>query len=232
MATKKAPIDLLNVVANMKESTIEFKQKRLEKLNNKFKVFKQESKSMLEIKVIEFIEVDLKSIKPLITKSLNEIVQESNAKSALKLIKDGLSDKAFVLLEGQRDAISLLLLGIALKQGVSDNQVSCFSTFLHSIDLPDTSLEVFKYALFEMGICFRLGLGIHKSKILALYCLSVSAILGDPDAQFEVANCFLFGIGCNKAKLEAAKWFRYAIENGKELVGYSWIYKGKYGAIE
>ncbi|GAA5876919.1 hypothetical protein JCM16303_006336 [Sporobolomyces ruberrimus] len=83
-------------------------------------------------------------------------------------------------------------------------------------------------ALHEIGISYRFGWGVEKNKKMAVSYFTLSADLGDLDAQQDVAFCYANGKGCKKDLKKAAKYYRMAIDQGAEDWGLSWIYKPKY----
>ncbi|GAA5897449.1 uncharacterized protein JCM6883_006702 [Sporobolomyces salmoneus] len=83
-------------------------------------------------------------------------------------------------------------------------------------------------ALHEIGVSYRFGWGVEKNKKMAVSYFTLSADLGDVDAQLDVAFSYANGKGCKKDLKVAAKYYRMAIEQGAENWGLSWIYKPKY----
>ncbi|GAA5990994.1 hypothetical protein JCM5350_002002 [Sporobolomyces pararoseus] len=83
-------------------------------------------------------------------------------------------------------------------------------------------------ALHEIGVSYRFGWGIEKNKKMAVSYFTLSADLGDQDAQLDVAFAYANGKGCKKDLKKAAHYYRLAIAQGAEDWGLSWIYKPKY----
>ncbi|TPX71045.1 hypothetical protein SpCBS45565_g01199 [Spizellomyces sp. 'palustris'] len=96
--------------------------------------------------------------------------------------------------------------------------------------LTDLSItrSILPLPLYELGICFRHGWGVAKSLPAAFYFLRAAACAGDPDAMIETGYCLLNGVGVKKDRKESAKWFRNAVQEGKEVVGEGWIWKEKW----
>ncbi|KAF9170984.1 hypothetical protein BGX21_007273 [Mortierella sp. AD011] len=84
-------------------------------------------------------------------------------------------------------------------------------------------------AIYELGICFRHGWGVEKSKKTAAYYFEIAANLGDPDAQNDLAWCYYHGIGVKKDMYKSAKYYRLAAAQGQGTIGNQWIWKDKYG---
>ncbi|RKP20481.1 HCP-like protein [Rozella allomycis CSF55] len=82
--------------------------------------------------------------------------------------------------------------------------------------------------LFELGVSFQKGWGTERSYVNAAYYFKLAAELGDPDAQNELAGLYLKGQGVKRDKYRAAALFRKAADQGRGLVGNTWIYKDKY----
>lgn len=82
-------------------------------------------------------------------------------------------------------------------------------------------------ALHEIGVSYRFGWGIEKNKKMAVSYFTLSADLGDQDAQLDVAFAYANGKGCKKDLKKAAHYYRLAIAQGAEDWGLSWIYKVK-----
>jgi len=68
----------------------------------------------------------------------------------------------------------------------------------------------------------------HPSRFQAVSYFTLSADLGDQDAQQDVAFCYANGKGVKKDLKKAAHYYRLAIAQGAEDWGLSWIYKPKY----
>ncbi|GAA5914682.1 hypothetical protein JCM5296_001978 [Sporobolomyces johnsonii] len=83
-------------------------------------------------------------------------------------------------------------------------------------------------ALHEIGVSYRFGWGVEKNKKMAVSYFTLSADLGDADAQQDVAFCYANGKGCKKNLKKAAHYYRLAVQQGAEDWGLSWIYKPKY----
>lgn len=83
-------------------------------------------------------------------------------------------------------------------------------------------------AIYELGVCFRHGWGVPKSKSTAAYYFEIAANLGDPDAQSDLGFCYMNGDGVKKDLKKAAKYYRMASAQGVTIPGNSWIFKKKY----
>jgi len=83
-------------------------------------------------------------------------------------------------------------------------------------------------AIYELGVCFRHGWGIPKSKATAAHYFEIAANMGDPDAQNDIALCYYKGEGVKKDMKMAAKYYRMADAQGHGTMGNSWIFKEKY----
>ncbi|GAA6021579.1 hypothetical protein JCM11491_000263 [Sporobolomyces phaffii] len=84
-------------------------------------------------------------------------------------------------------------------------------------------------ALHEIGVSYRFGWGVEKNKKMAVSYFTLSADLGDGDAQQDVAFCYANGKGCKKDMKKAAHYYRLAIAQGAaEDWGLSWIYKASF----
>ena len=83
-------------------------------------------------------------------------------------------------------------------------------------------------AIFELAMSFKMGWGVPKNKVTAVYYLNMAAELGDPDAQVELGECYFRGDGIKANKKMAAHWFRKAEKQGVRLVQMQWIWKDKY----
>ncbi|KAF9305627.1 hypothetical protein BGZ74_009575 [Mortierella antarctica] len=83
-------------------------------------------------------------------------------------------------------------------------------------------------ALYELGMSYLKGWGVHKDKSVAFTYFKIAADLGDPDSQNETAFCYYDGIGVNKDMFQSAKYYRLAAAQGASHVGNSWIWKPKY----
>ncbi|KAF9985170.1 hypothetical protein BGZ65_011526 [Modicella reniformis] len=83
-------------------------------------------------------------------------------------------------------------------------------------------------ALYELGMSFLKGWGVHRDKSAAFNYFKIAADLGDADSQNETAQCFLDGIGTDKNAFEAARYCRLAAAQGATQFGNSWIWKEKY----
>jgi hypothetical protein len=83
--------------------------------------------------------------------------------------------------------------------------------------------------LYRLYLSLRLGgMGMPKAKGISMICLGASAVLGHPDAQLQLGYQYLKGSPLKKSKLQAARWLRYAHDNGRPVSGESWIFKEKY----
>ncbi|KAJ3291209.1 DNA replication protein psf1 [Borealophlyctis nickersoniae] len=94
---------------------------------------------------------------------------------------------------------------------------------------PDLTLllHILPLPLHELAICFQQGWGTPRSNPAAVYFFRCAAAMGDVDACVSYADCLLAGRGVKRDKREAGKWLRRAKEGGREVIGESWIWKGK-----
>ncbi|KAG0032827.1 hypothetical protein BGZ81_009989 [Podila clonocystis] len=83
-------------------------------------------------------------------------------------------------------------------------------------------------ALYELGMSYLKGWGVHKDKSVAFTYFKIAADLGDPDSQNETALCYYDGIGVDKDMFQSAKYYRLAAAQGASHLGNSWIWKPKY----
>ncbi|BGP57142.1 hypothetical protein JCM8202v2_004782 [Rhodotorula sphaerocarpa] len=83
-------------------------------------------------------------------------------------------------------------------------------------------------ALYEMGVSYRFGWGVARSKPMAVSYFKLAADLGDVDAQQDLAFSYLNGKGCEKSPALAAHYYRAAIAQGASDIGLSWVYKKKH----
>ncbi|KAG0332073.1 hypothetical protein BG000_010364 [Podila horticola] len=83
-------------------------------------------------------------------------------------------------------------------------------------------------ALYELGMSYLKGWGVHKDKPVAFTYFKIAADLGDPDSQNETALCYYDGIGVDKDMFQSAKYYRLAAAQGASHLGNSWIWKPKY----
>ncbi|KAJ3086513.1 hypothetical protein HK102_013008, partial [Quaeritorhiza haematococci] len=97
---------------------------------------------------------------------------------------------------------------------------------------PAIALSLLPLPIYELGVCFRHGWGIRRSKSEAVYCFEAAALLGDVESQYELGMCYLNGVGVKVDRMVAAKWLREADKAGKKVVGESWIRKKKWGGPE
>ncbi|CAI7677591.1 unnamed protein product [Penicillium manginii] len=88
----------------------------------------------------------------------------------------------------------------------------------------------FALSIYELGVSYLNGWGIHQDKGLALRCFEIAGQWGDVDAMAEAGFCYAEGVGCKKDMKKAARFYRQAEDNGMSMVGNSWIYKDKYMA--
>lgn len=86
-------------------------------------------------------------------------------------------------------------------------------------------------AIYELGVSFQQGWGVSRSRETAFYYFKIAAQLGDADAQNEVGHCYYHGFGTKKDQYQAAKYYRMAAEQGRGLMGNSWIFKSKYDNV-
>ncbi|KAM3546646.1 hypothetical protein ARSEF1564_000479 [Beauveria bassiana] len=77
-------------------------------------------------------------------------------------------------------------------------------------------------AIYELGNCFRDGLGVPKDPVGARQYYETAANLGDTDAMNEAGRCYLQGFGCKKDKFTAAQYYRLAEKAGNKTLGNSW----------
>jgi len=140
-------------------------------------------------------------------------------------------------------AVGKVLYGIALRHGwgCKVNEALAFNhlqqaaesamTILNGIN-KTVSMSAFRgelvLAIYELGVCFRHGWGVIKSKATAAYYFEIAANMGDPDAQNDIAFCYYKGDGVKKDMKKAAKYYRMADAQGHGTMGNSWIYKEKY----
>ncbi|CAB4412760.1 unnamed protein product [Rhizophagus irregularis] len=140
-------------------------------------------------------------------------------------------------------AVGKVLYGIALRHGwgCKVNEALAFNhlqqaaesaiTILNGIN-KTVSMSAFRgelvLAIYELGVCFRHGWGVIKSKATAAHYFEIAANMGDPDAQNDIAYCYSKGDGVKKDMKKAAKYYRMAEAQGHGTLGNSWIYKEKY----
>ncbi|GBC05534.1 hypothetical protein RclHR1_06280007 [Rhizophagus clarus] len=140
-------------------------------------------------------------------------------------------------------AVGKVLYGIALRHGwgCKVNEALAFKhlqqaaesaiTILNGIN-KTVSMSAFRgelvLAIYELGVCFRHGWGVIKSKATAAHYFEIAANMGDPDAQNDIAFCYYKGDGVKKDMKKAAKYYRMADAQGHGTMGNSWIYKEKY----
>lgn len=77
-------------------------------------------------------------------------------------------------------------------------------------------------SIYELGVSYMNGWGIHQDKALAVRCFEIAGRWGDGDALAEAGFCYAKGVGCKKDLNKAAGLYRKAEEKGIGMAGNSW----------
>lgn len=74
----------------------------------------------------------------------------------------------------------------------------------------------FYYALpeYQLGLCYRDGIGVNKDPLKSVEFLSRSSEHGNMKARVELANMYRKGIGVERNMLDAIKWYERAAKSG------------------
>ena len=96
-------------------------------------------------------------------------------------------------------------------------------------DDDDLSCEAFKWykrasekceeytdALFNLGLCYKLGDGVEKDNKKAFKYFLKGALLGCSASQVEVGSCYFYGNGIDTDKVEAISWYKKAALQGND----------------
>ncbi|KAI3654402.1 hypothetical protein MP228_001121 [Amoeboaphelidium protococcarum] len=126
------------------------------------------------------------------------------------------------------DVIKLLLI-MKKQQQDTESQVTDTKSSASSLKSSlDNSKREFGIILYEIGQCYRFGLGVIASKSTALYHLRLAADAGDIEAQITIAKIYNESLRLGNGRLLSSAYYRLAASNGRTEYGTSWIYKRKY----
>ncbi|EZG02987.1 hypothetical protein H106_06516 [Trichophyton rubrum CBS 735.88] len=140
--------------------------------------------------------------------------------------------------QGQNNALSQVLFGLALRHGwgcqpntemavqylsaAASNSASIEEALRAGMVKGGAAKGELVLAIYELANCYRNGWGVAKDPAAARQYYETAANLGDTDAMNEAGWCYLEGFGGKKDKFTAAKYYRLAEQNGNKTLGNSW----------
>ena len=128
-------------------------------------------------------------------------------------------------------AEEVTLFTIARNRNGSSLGVGTSTPTLTDTNTIDYSLvgSLFASGIFELGICFMNGYGVHRNPVVALHLFEAAAYMNDADAAMQLGHSYINGQGCSVSKKEAAKWYRLAAKKQKLTASMAaWVEKEKY----
>jgi TPR repeat protein len=96
-------------------------------------------------------------------------------------------------------------------------------------DLRARALQGQAQAQFDLGVCYRFGQGVPKSKTEAVKWYRRAAEQGYAKAQYNLGVSYDFGTGVPRDHRQAAKWYRKAAVQGHAKAQFNLGVSYKYG---